>query len=68
MEGYARRELRIEFDQEPETVLALEGPPAWGLTGFTVETQEQAYWCWSAIAASLSRYFSTESTWTEVVP
>ncbi len=33
--------------------------------GFQIQTQKQTLWCWAAVAVSIDRYFSANSTWTQ---
>lgn len=35
------------------------------LDNFTVEHQQQDNWCWAAVSTSISRFFNSQSTWTE---
>ncbi len=35
------------------------------LLGFSMQTQTQSNWCWSASAVSTSRYYNASNTWTQ---
>jgi hypothetical protein len=41
------------------------GGPQSGMIVFVVENQLQTNWCWTAVTTSVSRFFSTASTWTQ---
>jgi hypothetical protein len=42
-------------------------PPGlpWHRLGFQMQHQQQGNWCWAAVAASVSRFYNTASTWTQ---
>lgn len=38
---------------------------AWNRLAFTIEPQEQSNWCWTACAASVSRFYDSASAWLQ---
>ena len=42
-------------------------PPAveTGSLTFSIEQQQQSQWCWSAVSASVARYFDAQSPWSQ---
>ncbi|MBV8989166.1 MAG: hypothetical protein JO372_11475 [Solirubrobacterales bacterium] len=40
-------------------------PPRWIRVAFTMQTQQQSEWCWSAVATSVSLFYSSASAWTQ---
>jgi len=37
----------------------------WHRLAFTMQTQQQTFWCWAAVAASVSAFFNPSTTWTQ---
>jgi hypothetical protein len=39
--------------------------PIWDRLSFQMQVQQQANWCWAAVATSVSHYYEASSTWTQ---
>jgi hypothetical protein len=39
--------------------------PKWARLNLKVEHQSQTNWCWAAVAVSVSRFYSSDSSWTQ---
>ena len=58
-----RKPLNLAVAPAHETFEVLPGTPT--VIPFTIQRQKVEFWCWAAVAASVSRHYTPASQWTQ---